>query len=343
MEFPVEEKDFEKIEVQNNICINVFYYENEMVFPIYVSDKKLQDSMDLLLLIDDDDKSHYVYIKDFNTFMFHKTKNKNKKWFCRSCLQCFSSENVLLNHKEDCLSINGVRFVDVQKGIIEFNNYFKQLSVPFKIYADFECNLRDVEIYEGSYTKKYHEHVPCSYAYKVVCIDDRFSKSIVVFRGKNAAYEFIKAIFQEHKDFQKIMKKHFNKNLVMTEEEEHLFQQINSCWICKKLIDKNDGKVRDHCHITSKFRGAAHWECNISFQLTKKVPVIFHNSKGYDSHLILSELNKFDVKISVIPNGLEKYMAFFLGKNLVFIDDMQIMNSSLENLLKIFQMKTLSI
>ena len=98
IEFPVEEKDFEKIEVQNNICINVFCYENEMVFPIYVSDQKFEDSMDLLLLINDD-KSHYVYIKDFNTFMFHKTKNKNKKWFCKSCLQCFSSENALTKHK----------------------------------------------------------------------------------------------------------------------------------------------------------------------------------------------------------------------------------------------------
>ena len=121
----------------------MFCYENEMVFPIYASDQKFENFMDLLILIDDD-KSHYVYIKDFNTFMFHKTKNKNKKWFCRSCLQCFSSENVLINHKEDCLSINGVQSVDVEKGIIEFKNYFKQLSVPFKIYADFECNLRDL-------------------------------------------------------------------------------------------------------------------------------------------------------------------------------------------------------
>ena len=108
--------------------------------------------MDLLLLINDD-KSHYVYIKDFNTFTFHKTKNKNKKWFCKSCLQCFSSENVLIKHKEDCLSINGKQSVKLEKGIIEFKNYFKQLPVPFKINADFECNLRDVEIYEGSYTK----------------------------------------------------------------------------------------------------------------------------------------------------------------------------------------------
>ena len=75
--FPVEEKDFEKIEVQNNICLNVFCYENELVFLIYVSDQTFKSSIDLLLLTNDD-KSHYVYIKDFNTFMLHKTKNKNK-------------------------------------------------------------------------------------------------------------------------------------------------------------------------------------------------------------------------------------------------------------------------
>ena len=108
--------------------------------------------MDLRLLTDDD-KSHYVYIKDFNRFMFHKTKNKNKKWFCKSCLQCFSSENVLIKHKENCLSINGKQSVKLEKGIIEFENYFKQIPVPFKIYSDFECNLKGVESHEGSYTK----------------------------------------------------------------------------------------------------------------------------------------------------------------------------------------------
>ena len=108
----MREKDFNKIEVQNNICINVFGYENELVYPIFISKQTFEDSIDLLLLTEDD-ISHYVYIKNFNTFMFHKTKSKNKKWFCKSCLQCFSSENVLINHREDCLSINGVQSVDL--------------------------------------------------------------------------------------------------------------------------------------------------------------------------------------------------------------------------------------
>ena len=102
------------------------------------------------------------------------------------------------------------------------------------------------------------------------------------------------------------MKKYFNKNFIMTEEEENLFQNCNSSWICKKPIDNDKEKVRDHCHVTGKFRGAAHKICNVNFQLTKEVSVIFHDLRGYDSHLIFNELDKFDVEIKVIPNGLEK-------------------------------------
>ena len=124
--------------------------------------------------------------------------------------------------------------------------------------------------------------------------------------------------------------------MVMNEEEnEKRIERTNICWICGKLIDLNDNKVRDHCHNTGKYRGAAHWSCNINLKISKKVPVIFHNLKGYDSHshLIFKELSKFDCKISVIPNGLEKYMSFSLN-NLVFIDSMLFMNSSLDKLVK---------
>ena len=92
--------------------------------------------------------------------------------------------------------------------------------------------------------------------------------------------------------------------------------------------------MRDHCHVTSKFRGTAHWNCNINLQLTKKVPVIFHNLRDYDSHLIFCEHDKSDVKVNVIPNGLKKYVSFFLNKNLVFIDSIQFVNSGLDKLVK---------
>ena len=104
-----------------------------------------------------------MYIKHFGRFMFHKTKNKNKKNCFKSCLQCFSSKNVLTKHKEVCFSINGAQSVRLEKGAIEFKNYFKQIPVPFKTYADFEWNLKSVESYEGSNSKKYQDHIPCSF------------------------------------------------------------------------------------------------------------------------------------------------------------------------------------
>ena len=119
--------------------------------------------------------NHIMCTSKILTDLCFTKQNKNKKWFCRSCLQCFISETVLIKHK-DCLSINGKQWVKLEEGIIKFENYFKQISVPFKIYADFECNLRSVECYEGSYTKKYQDHISCSFAYKVVCVDDRFTK-----------------------------------------------------------------------------------------------------------------------------------------------------------------------
>ena len=88
--------------------------------------------------------------------------------------------------------------------------------MKFKIYANFECKLESAEVYEDSYTKKYQDHVPCSFAYKIVFIDNRFTKPIVVYRGENVAYEFIKAILKEYKYCKKVMKKHFNKNLIIS-------------------------------------------------------------------------------------------------------------------------------
>ena len=120
----------------------------------------------------------------------------------------------------------------------------------------------------------------------------------------------------------------------MSAEEKEKFQLSNSCWICNKLFDVGDKKVRDHCHITGKYRGAAHFSCNTNLKLSKKVPVIFYNLRSYDSHLITKEIGKFDVKVSVIPNGLEKYMAFTINKNLAFIDSIQFMNSSLDSLVR---------
>ena len=174
-------------------------------------------------------------------------------------LQCFSSEKVLTKHRENRLIIKDKQNVKLGKGSISFKNYSKQLPAPFIICADFECilcptlskNSCDKNI---SHTEKYQDHILCSFAYKVVCGDNKFSKGVVLYRGKNAAYKFIEAILEECKYCRKVIKKHFNKNLIMSAEEEEKFRLSNSCWICDELFDAGDEKVRDHCHITGKYR-----------------------------------------------------------------------------------------
>ena len=157
VEFPVQEKDLNKTETKSTVCIYVFCYENGLIFPIYVSEEIFENLWIFCL--------HLMRInrimctsKILTDLCFTKQKIKTKKHFCRSSLQCFRSENVLTKHKKDCLSISGAQSVKLEKGTIKFKNYFKQIPVSFKIYADFVCNLEVVEIYEGFTQKISNSH-----------------------------------------------------------------------------------------------------------------------------------------------------------------------------------------
>ena len=354
IEFPVSVKHYNKVETQNNININVFGYENKQTYPIYVSKEKFENVMNLLLISDDENK-YYFLIKDFNRFMHHKTKSHQRKHFCMHCLQCFSSERVLTKHQEVCIEINGEQSIKMPPigSKIEFKNYNKQMQAPFVIYADFEAITEPIhgcnQSNQQSFTEAYQKHTDCGYGYKVVCCyDDKYSKPIKYYRGGKDVYKFMEAMLAEVKYCRQTIKYKFNKPLVMSPEDEDKFQKATSCHICGKKYKKTDKRVRDHCHINGEFRGSAHNQCNRDFTITNKIPVIFHNLKGYDSHFIMQEIGKIietntyvdkkgetrQHKINVIPNNMEKYMAFMLGYNLVFIDSLQFMNQSLANLAK---------
>ena len=135
----------------------------------------------------------------------------------------------------------------------------------------------------------------------------------------------------------------------MIKEDEEKFLKANECHICNKKYTNEDIKVRDHCHITGKYRGSAHQECNLKLRVNPeelKIPVIFHNLRGYDSHFTMQEIGaivknyeytnkkgqKCQMNINAIPNNMEKYMAFMLGNHLTFLDSFQFMSFSLEKL-----------
>ena len=135
----------------------------------------------------------------------------------------------------------------------------------------------------------------------------------------------------------------------MTEVDEQRFKNMDGCHICDEKYTDKDVRVRDHCHITGKFRGSAHQECNLKLRIKPediKILVIFHNLRGYDSHFITQQIGeiakkhaytnkkgeKQDLNINTIPNNMEKYIAFMLGNHLTFIDSFQFMGSSLDKL-----------
>ena len=357
IEFPVTVKQINKIEKQNNICINLFGYEEKQKFPIYISKEKYQDHMELLLITEGENQ-HYVLIKDFNKFMFNQTKHEHRKYFCMYCLQCFSREDVLTEHKNNCISINGKQAINMpEKGDkVYFKNRHKQLPIPFVIYADFEALTEKIQgcqpNNEKSYTEAYQKHTDCGYGYKVVCCyDDKYSKPVQIHRGENAVHKFMENMLEEVNWCKSKMKKHFNKPLKITKEDEKDFQKAIKCHICDQQYTDKDIRVRDHCHITGKFRGSAHQDCNSKLRIKPdniKIPVIFHNLRGYDSHFIMQQIGKIAKKhayknkrgeechmnINCIPNNMEKYLAFMLGNHLVFLDSLQFMNSSLDNLIK---------
>ena len=289
--------------------------------------------------------------------MRHQTKHNEIKHFCMHCLQCFSSERVLNNHKDNCIQLNGeqaIKMPNKDNNILKFNNFHKQQPVPFVIYADFEAITEKISGCQPtdskSYTKAYQKHTDCGFGYKVVCCyDDKYSQPLKIYRGEKAVYTFMEYLLDEVEYCKKIIKKEFNKPLRMTNEEEQEFQKANECYICNKKYTNKDTRVRDHCHITGKYRGSAHQECNLQLRLNPeevKIPVIFHNLRGYDSHFIMQETGAIvknytyknkkgeekQINITAIPNNMEKDMAFMLGNHLTFIDSFQFMGFSLEKL-----------
>ena len=296
--------------------------------------------------------------------MYNQSKHRERKHFCMYCLQCFSSERILANNVNNCLTINGAQAINMPKqgeNILKFNNFHKQLPVPFVIYADFEAITNKVQGCEQSeemknekdrrsYTKAYQTHKDCGYGYKVVCCyNDKYSKDIGIHRDENPVYKFMEKMLEEVKYCKAVINKHFNKPLVMTKDDEQCFKTMDGCHICgEKYTDKNVG-VRDHCHITENFRGSTHQECNLQLRIKpedNKILVIFHDLCGYDSHFIIQQIReiakkhaytnkkgeKQDLSINAIPNNMEKHMAFMLGNHLTFIDIFQFMSSSLDKL-----------
>ena len=311
IQFPVQLKDITKFEQLNSLhSVNVFGISDERVvlpgadkpsltiIPLRITKVKKQHHADLLYIQNDTGNSHYVLIKDKSRLLGSQlTKHDGKNNICDYCLNNFSSADRLIRHVELCKQKRCQVTLMPQEGknMLSFNNFRQMFPLPFFIVADAETlNVKlptDPLDLTTSSTTKCARLPPCSIGYKVVCIDEGFHAPPKRFTGPECVEEFLNSLSADIRALKKILENRLEMNLT-NEEEEH-FQTATVCHICEKpLSPEKPSFVRDHCHLTGKFRGASHSECNLLYGLANvkkhKIPVLFHNLAGFDSNLIMS-------------------------------------------------------
>ena len=318
IEYPVSLKDIDKFENQNpTVSFTVFGYKEKGVYPLKNSDNINREHDIVLTLIEKDGVLHYCLVKNVSRLLSSQVSNhKEKHHFCLRCLNSFLTHISLNKHLEYCGNYEAVKINMPEKGtMLKFKNYHRGEKVPFVIYADFESCIKSLHTCdlnpESSYTKQYQKHEPISFYYYIKCFDSKVYLPIRErsYTGKDAEQVFLKYLEEDIKMIANIPK----KKMIFGKKEEKQFEKETRCWICKGEFDdkdKNKEKVKDHCHYTGRYRGAAHNLCNLNYRKPNFTPVVFHNLSGYDSHLFIKNLGFSEGNINCIPNNEEKYISF---------------------------------
>ncbi|XP_022777882.1 uncharacterized protein LOC111319352 [Stylophora pistillata] len=320
IKFPMEVKDIHRFEKLNpGIAINVFMYEGE-IYPLRVSNVDSNKPRIRLLLISDGKKTHYCLIKSMSRLLSSQlSKNEHKKFICDRCLNYFGSQKLLDIHDELCREHEAVREkMPPLDTFLFFKNYHRKIDVPFVIYADFESIIKPLHTVQPNpkkcYTEKKQKHIPVSFCYYIKCsFDDKHSKKVEYIaksEDEDVAQIFVNMLEEEVKS---IYKNHPKKEMIFTDSDVEIFENATCCWLCKGAFNDEHEKykkVRDHCHYTGKFRGAAHNKCNLLARRPKFIPVVFHNLANYDAHLFVRNLGVTEGDIDCIPNNEEKYISF---------------------------------
>ncbi|GBL85266.1 hypothetical protein AVEN_145574-1, partial [Araneus ventricosus] len=332
---PVQPCKVPIIEKLNNLRINVFGYEDDEVFPLYISKREDIQVINLLYITQGDDK-HYCLIKNMSRLLGDLTKFNGETFYCYSCLHRFTTESLLKNHLPYCNEHSPQRIVMPEPGeesVLQFKQHKFSQPVPYAIYADFEALIEPMQTIPG----KTASHIPCGYAYIIIGPNGLPLKPVTVYRGSDAVDHFITSIVREKDILAK--KLHTITPMRMSTRDLEEFQKATHCNLCKKWLGKD--RVRDHDHLSGKYRQALHNKCNLQLKQRKMIPCIFHNLRNYDGHLIMQGLGKLqDHEISLIPNNMEKYISFSIQRRkenpvtLQFVDSFQFLNTSLQKLVE---------
>ena len=270
LEFPMKIKDIPKLENLNNSNVNVFELTGAVLTPILINKNYLQSQIDLLLF-----ENHYCLITKFHCLL---NKDSHMKWVCRRCLTAFSSEDILSQHIDRCQKQQPTNITFSWKDHLKFEDYHMKVPIPIRVYAYFECinhatatavsqPTDDHEAAVAISPKVLYKQIPIAVGF---FLNSPFGKNYSSYFGESCVAWFE----NEMLTLEELASECFETNspLEITPEEgvasQESFQQSKVCWLCEReLHSDTEGalqKVRDHDHLTGKYRGAAHNRCNLN-------------------------------------------------------------------------------
>ncbi|XP_071580493.1 uncharacterized protein, partial [Temnothorax nylanderi] len=318
IEFPMTLSQIKKFERLNNISVNVYTIEGQKtstVLPIRLTDRTSDKHVNLLYVQDprDNNVGHFAWIKHLSRLVSSQiNKHRHTKYICDRCLHYFSLSDKLQSYTVDCREVNkcAIRLPSEDNKWLSFKNHGRKERLPFVVYADLECVLQKTQPETEHASYVYQHHRVCSIAYYIQCSYDKTLSAYRFRRDNDCVAWFV----EELKGLAHRVKNILSDNVCMvdlTREEWETFRSATQCHICEKPFAPDDNRVRDHCHLTGRYRGPAHSTCNLNYKDSHFIPVIFHNLSGYDAHFIIKEIAAaFEGSIDVLPITKEKYISF---------------------------------
>ena len=348
--FPVSTSDINRFEIRNQVSVNVLALDGKS--PYICKKGGNYNRIVNLMIIEDGDKRHYIAIKSLGRLLSKlNSKHNPPQHFCTNCLQGFSELRSRDEHYAYCRSNQALRIeMPTKHPIVEYSNGQHQFKVPFVMYADFESILEPIQGASNnpnhSSTRGVNLHTPSGW-----CLHSKFAYArsaggahrglnnpTIQYRGSDCVERFCEHIISEAKRLYSLFPEKPMVSLTKAQLKE--YRKATDCHICFKPL--GDNKVRDHCHYSGLYRGAAHSMCNLRYKILKYIPVVFHNLDGYDAHLFIRELAKHTSHMGVIAKNIEDYISFSIKVEvdigwhskeieLRFIDSFKFMTSSLNS------------
>jgi DNA polymerase type B, organellar and viral len=350
---PVKVTDISKFENANsklNIKINVLYAEDNEIYPLYVSKivGSAKNYINLLLfktIVDGNPVNHYSYIENVDIFLRRTYGEKSEKksyersFRCPNCLGKFSSDKIVSEHIQLC-SKNKPQKVNIpQEGeVLKFKNHANKFFTPIVGFFDFEACQKKPKYACATCGNGVCKHKtlvstmqePTTYSLLIIQTENNVVLHKNTYTGKDCAKKLIDELLGlEEKLCAKF--KLYEKLPPLTKVQKKLFLRAKVCHICEEKLMGD--KVKDHCHATGRYLGAAHNSCNLNRSVRVEIPLYCHNLQGYDSHFILQSLrnDKRIKNVSALPYNTEKFRTFIIN-SYHFLDSLAFLNALLAEL-----------